>query len=78
MNWLAVVVTNLIEHLLTNLFKFWDNLLFFQRQYTYSLDNSSLVNKAYKTLRDPYERGLYLLKLMDNAIEENETTGNYI
>ncbi|CAG2100849.1 unnamed protein product [Medioppia subpectinata] len=44
------------------------------REHTYSMDNSSLINKAYKTLRDPYERGVYLLNILFNTqIQENET-----
>lgn len=37
----------------------------------YSEDNSSIINGAYKTLRDPYQRGLYLLnKRYKMAIDE--------
>ena len=44
-------------------------------QFNYATDNSLLINKAYKTLRDPYERGLYLLKLFNTSIQENESIG---
>ncbi|XP_054159672.1 co-chaperone protein HscB homolog [Oppia nitens] len=44
-----------------------------QTEHIYSMDNSSLINKAYKTLREPYERGLYLVKLSDNHISESHT-----
>ncbi len=43
------------------------------------MDNSSLINKAYKTLRDPYERGQYLLEILfDSSIKESKPISNLI
>lgn len=39
----------------------------------YSEQQSSLVNKAYKTLQKPLERGVYLLERNNIFLEENET-----
>jgi len=45
------------------------------RERQYSENNSFVINRGYKTLRDPYERGLYLLKLSKTGIPENESIG---
>jgi DnaJ-domain-containing protein 1 len=43
------------------------------------MDNSSFINKAYKTLRDPYERGQYLLEILfDSSIKESKPISNLI
>lgn len=34
--------------------------------------NSSLINHAYQTLKDPYKRGLHLLNLNDLSIDEGK------
>lgn len=55
----------------------------------YSTDNSSLVNTAYRTLRDPYQRALYLLKhrymitigeedTTSTTSSENSSSGNVL
>lgn len=40
----------------------------------YSLEWSSLLNKAYKTLSTPFERGEYILKLKGYEISESNTS----
>lgn len=53
-------------------------MILFQKEYDNSLDNSSLVNKAYKTLRDPYQRGVYILELMADSIDQHDSqTGDF-
>ncbi|RWS28281.1 iron-sulfur cluster co-chaperone protein HscB-like protein [Leptotrombidium deliense] len=42
-----------------------------ERERELSSDYSSLVNKAYKVLVDPYERGLYLLCLHGKEVKED-------
>jgi molecular chaperone HscB len=40
----------------------------------HAADNSSLVNKSYNTLQNPYSRGLYLLGLHGLTINETDNT----
>src|SRR5699024_2924857 len=50
----------------------WTNLfLRLQAETGFSVDNSSLINSAYHTLRDPYQRALYMLRIRyDISIDE--------
>lgn len=50
----------------------WTNLfLRLQAETGFSVDNSSLINSAYHTLRDPYQRALYMLRVRyDISIDE--------
>ncbi|XP_026290388.1 iron-sulfur cluster co-chaperone protein HscB [Frankliniella occidentalis] len=41
---------------------------------SFSAELSSLVNKAFKTLLDPLERGLYLLSLVGDKVDEKNTS----
>lgn len=47
-----------------------------EREQLNSAEWSSLINKAYKTLSNPLDRGQYLLKLFGEEISENNTTFN--
>ncbi|KAK3923703.1 Iron-sulfur cluster co-chaperone protein HscB [Frankliniella fusca] len=47
-----------------------------ESEQSYSADLSSLVNKAFRTLLDPLERGLYLLSLAGHEIPEGNTSFN--
>jgi molecular chaperone HscB len=42
-----------------------------QQEKNYSKEHSSFLNLAYETLKDPYARGKYLLKILNNA-EDNQ------
>lgn len=44
-----------------------------ERERKLSEELSSFINKAYTTLNNPYERGVYLLKLNNIDMKENET-----
>ncbi|RWS08269.1 iron-sulfur cluster co-chaperone protein HscB: mitochondrial-like isoform X1 [Dinothrombium tinctorium] len=44
-----------------------------QTEREFSAEYSSLVNKAYRSLLDPYERGLYLLSLRGREVKEDES-----
>ncbi|XP_029366118.1 iron-sulfur cluster co-chaperone protein HscB isoform X2 [Echeneis naucrates] len=48
---------------------------FSQKSEEYSESQSALVNKAYKTLRKPLSRGLYMLELEGMGIEEGTDSG---
>lgn len=45
-----------------------------QEEKQFSADLSSYVNKAYRTLSDPLERGLYLLRLQGVPVHEENTS----
>ena len=46
----------------------------FQREKDFSVQHSTLVNRAYSTLQNPLDRGLYLLVLNEASLElRNET-----
>lgn len=45
--------------------------LFSQEEREFSVGQSALVNRAYKTLSKPLTRGLYLLELQGHAVEED-------
>ncbi|CAG8495034.1 4387_t:CDS:2 [Paraglomus brasilianum] len=44
-----------------------------QKEYAYAQQQSSMINKAYQTLRDPIERSLYMLELNNVTIDEAES-----
>ena len=46
---------------------------FVQTEREFSLQQSSTVNKAYSTLQKPLSRGLYLLELHGQSVEESDT-----
>lgn len=48
--------------------------MFFQREKDLSESLSSLVNKAYSTLLNPLDRGIYMLKLHNVSIPEETTS----
>lgn len=49
----------------------------FQEEREFSVGQSALVNKAYKTLAKPLTRGLYLLELKGHAVEEEDNMHTY-
>ena len=47
-----------------------------QKEQEESLEMSSRVNQAFKTLQDPHSRGLYLLSLQGVEVKEDESDSN--
>lgn len=46
------------------------------REKRYATQQSSLLNQAYEVLKDPIQRGYYLLKMLDKNYREHEGNGS--